>query len=403
MQNLQLPLKMGAKHFVKNKRAYYTYLRNTEPVHKGKFSMMSTYFTSRYADCVNVLKDSRVIRDRRHLQGGRQFPIPLPKSVDILMRSMINQDDPNHRRLRTLVHKAFTPKAIRTLGERIDALTQDLLDKMAAEGTVDLLQSYALPIPVTVIREMVGVNEDEMEDLQHMLKTLIEGLQGVRIVRTLLWDISRSMKFTRKLIARKRREPGDDMLTAFIQAEEDGERLTEDEIVAMTILLVIAGHETTVGLINNFVVAMLQHPEQHQRLKETPELIDSAIEEVLRYTGPVIGTELNFAAEDIELHGVTIPKKAAIIPILGAANFDPTAFDNPDIFDIARTPNKHLGFGQGIHYCLGAPLARLETKIAVTNLFERFPNLQLAVPEADLQFDQVPLFNRYKAVPVVLK
>ncbi len=403
MTQLQLPLKFDGKHFVNNKRAYYTYLRNEDPVHKSKYAMMTTYFVSRYADCVQLLKDPRVIRDRRHLQNGRQFPIPLPKSVDLMMSSMINQDDPNHRRLRSLVHKAFSPRAIRQLGDRIDGLTNRLLDDIATQGEVDLLTAYSLPIPVTVISEMMGVKPNEMDEMRATLATLIEGLKGLRIIRTLLWDVRKSENFLRKLVKRKQAEPGDDILSNLIHTEEEGEKLTEDETVAMAMLLILAGHETTVGLINNFVATMLQHPDQHQRLKENPDLIDSAIEEVLRYTGPVIGTEMNYASEDIEWHGVTIPQKSVMIPLLGAGNFDPEVFDDPDTFDIARTPNRHLGFGHGIHYCLGAPLARLETKIAVTNLFERFPDIQFAIPEEKLVFDEVALFNRYTAVPVKVK
>ncbi len=403
MTKLQLPIKLDGKHFVNNKRAYYTYLREEAPVHKTKYTMMTAYVVSRYADCVQLLKDPRVIRDRRHLQGGRQFPIPVPKSVDLMMSSMINQDDPNHRRLRSLVHKAFSPRAIRKLGDRIDTLTHQLLDDIGKKGEVDLLEAYSLPIPLTVISEMMGVREAEMDAMHDTLSTLIDGLKGLRIVRTLLWDVRRAERFIRQLVKRKQVEPEDDILSSLIHTEEEGEKLTEDETVAMAILLILAGHETTVGLINNFVAAMLQHPDQHQRLKEQPALVDSAIEEVLRYTGPVIGTELNFASEDIVWHGVTIPKKSVVFPMLGAANFDPEAFDDPDTFDIARTPNRHLGFGHGIHYCLGAPLARLETKIAVTNLFERFPNLQLAVPQDQLVFDEVALFNRYTAVPIRVK
>lgn len=211
----------------------------------------------------------------------------------------------------------------------------------------------------------------------------------------------RLVKLTHKLIAQKRVNPADDILSGLIQAEEEGDRLTEDELVAMVFLLILAGYETTVHLITNSVATLLQHPEQLAKLRADPELMPSAVEEILRFSGPVHATERCYTTEDITLHGVTIPKGELVFPLLGAANRDPAVFDNPDTFDITRTPNKHLGFGQGIHYCLGAPLARIETQIALKTLLDRNPNLRLAAPEA-LRFTTVPGFHSYERLPVVL-
>ena len=209
-------------------------------------------------------------------------------------------------------------------------------------------------------------------------------------------------KFIRELIRQKRLNPQNDLLSGLIQAEEDGGRLTEDELVSMVFLLTAAGYETTVQLITNGVLTLLQHPDQLDRLRSQPELIESAVEEILRFSGPVHGTKPEYASEDIVMHGVTIPKGSAVLVLLGAANHDPAAFDNPEIFDITRTPNKHIGFGSGIHACLGAPLARMETKLALTNLLKRNPNLRLAIDPSMLEVQRRRGWHTYKTLPVVL-
>ena len=234
------------------------------------------------------------------------------------------------------------------------------------------------------------------------MKVLSEGLSGWSILRSIFWDLPGTVKFVRQLIARKRTNPQDDILTALLQAEEEGEKLTEDELVSMVFLLIIAGYETTVHLITNAVVTLLQHPDQLARLRARPTLMESAIEEILRYNGPIHGSKPGYALEDVELHGVTIPKGAAVIPLFAAANHDPAVFENPQLFDIERSPNRHLGFGQGIHYCLGAPLARLETTIALQTLLARTPNLHLTVKPQDLKVQKIPLWHRYESLPVKL-
>jgi cytochrome P450 len=319
---------------------------------------------------------------------------------------MITEDDPEHRRLKGLVHKAFTSRAINQLGERIETLTQELLDKAELEskanGSVDLMQAYSLPIPVTVISEMMGVDAEDMPEFTKSMRILSEGMTGWGILRTMLWDMRFLVKFLRSIIEKKRQNPGDDILTSLIQAESDGDKLSEDELLSMVFLLIIAGYETTVHLINNVVITLLKHPEQLQKLRGNPELIDSAIEEVLRFDGPIQATKPCYPIEDVTLHGVTIPKGTMTIPLLGAGNHDPDAFENPDVFDIRRESNHHLGFGQGIHYCLGAPLARMETKIAVKNLLARSPNLQFTIDPKDLEQQHMPLWVRKKSLPVTL-
>lgn len=401
--DIKTPINISSKNFTYHKYAYYKWLREEAPVCKGNFAVVNLYLLSRYHDCVSMLKDPRFVRNRTTATGGSRMPFPAPKSVALLSQSMIVEDEPAHRRLRNLVHKAFTPRALTRLEERIEHLTHELLDKAEKQGNVDIKEAYALPIPVTVISEMVGVRDADMEKFRDSMQVLTNGLSGWSLFRTLFWDMRSSSAFVRELIAYKRANPQDDILTALIQAEEEGDKLSEDELVSMVFLLIIAGYETTVHLITNSVVTLLQHPDQLARLQEHPELLESAIEEIMRYNGPVHGTKLGYAVEDVTLHGVTIPKGAAVMPLLGAANHDPAVFENPEVFDIARTPNRHLGFGQGIHYCLGAPLARLETRIALKNLLERNPNLHLAVAPEHLQLQNIPGWHRYERVPVMLR
>lgn len=399
---LQLPLDLNSKEFANNKYAYYKWLREEAPVYKGKVSVIDAYLLSRYDDCVKFLKDPRFVRNRTTATGGGRFPFPLPKSVSLMANSMITEDEPDHRRLRDLVHQAFTRQTLAKMAGRIEQLTNDLLDKAEPQGTVDLKQAYALPIPVTVIQEMVGVADEDMPRFYNGVKALSDGFSGLTMLRTFFWDMPRLSKFVRQLIDRKRSNPQEDILTKLIQAETEGTKLSEDEMVSMVFLLIIAGYETTVYLILNSVLTLLQHPDQFARLQSEPELINSAVEEILRYRGPVQGTKPAYALEDVTIHGVTIPTGSAVFPLLGAANHDPDVFENPEMFDITRSPNKHLGFGSGIHTCLGAPLARMETIIAITNLIKRNPNLHLAVDASELELINIPLWHRYKSLPIIL-
>ena len=398
---IKQPLDLSSRHFQYNKQAYYKWLRENHPVCRTSVSIIKVFLLSRHQDCLDILKDDRFVRDT----GGFPIPIPLPKSVKLMMKSMINTDGEQHRRLRSLVHKAFTPGRLAALEGRIEQLTHDLLDQLDGSSTrnqLDLTKAYSLPIPVTVIAEMVGVDPNDVPKFASYVDKLASGFTKLRMLKTMYWDVPKISNFVRQLINQKRTKPGEDILTGLIEAQEEGDRLSEDELVAMVFLLIVAGHETTVHLISNSVVTLLDHPDSLSRLKAEPELWDSAVEELLRFSGPVLATKPMFAKEDVVLHGVTIPKGKAIMPLLGAGNFDPEAFDNPEQFDITRSPNKHLGFGKGIHYCLGASLARMETKIALRNLFDRYPDLKLAVPKDQLEFQKMPGWSRYQKVPVAL-
>ena len=379
-------LNLNSRDYADHKYAYYKYLREHDPVHKGSFVLgMKGYFITHYDDCVAMLKDDRFVRRRSTATGGkRNLPFPVPKSITLMMNGMINVDDPEHRRLRTLVHKAFTPRQIAKLDGRVREVTHQLLDEVEKQDVVELRMQVARPIPVTVIAEMMGVDLKQMPAFIDLMQHISVGLSGFKIAKVLLYHLPKAVKFVRGMIEEKRKNPGDDILTGLIQAEEEGERLSEDELIAMVFLTVVAGYETTYNLITNAIYTLLYYPEVLERLRREPELMDSAIEEIMRYNGPVHSTKLEYATEDVTIRGVRIPKGSLVVPLLGSANHDPAHFENPEVFDITRTPNKHLGLGMGMHYCLGAPLARMETKVALEALLERYPDLRLAIPKEEV-------------------
>jgi len=394
------PINLNSAEFNNDKFAWYEQIRENLPVHQAKVSIIKVFTIARYDDCTSILKDPRVLRNRSTITGGGRFPFPMPKAIKPIAESMIVEDDPNHRRLRELVRRAFRPQAIEVLETKIDQYSNELLDGLSLKKEFDLQSDYALAIPMRMIGDMMGLSREAIPQFKEMFSILTKGFGGWRIFRTLFWDMPDTVRFVRELIGQKRDHPGDDILTGLIEADAEGDRLTEDEIVAMVFLLIVGGYETTVHLITNGVLTLLENPEQLARLRDNPELINSAVEEILRHRGPVQSTKPGYAAEDIQLHGVTIPKGKPIMPLFGAANHDPRAFDNPQVFDIGRTPNRHLGFGHGNHFCLGAHLARAEARFGILNLLQRFPNLKLAGDPASLKLQNMPGWHRYDGLPV---
>ncbi len=404
MLDVTKPVNLASAEFSANKFTYLEQMREAGPVRQDRISVLKVYSITGYADCAALLKDPRILRNRATATGGgRRFPFPLPKSISLLAENMINEDDPTHRRLRDLVRHAFKPQAIAQLESQIDSFSHELLDVMDQQQQVELQSQYALQIPTRMIAGMLGLDSAEMPRFQKSLKVLTQGLSGWSIVRTLLFDMPASIAFVRELVAAKREQPADDILSGLIQAESDGDRLREDEIVGMVFLLIIAGYETTVHLITNGMLTLLQNPEQLEQLRADPGLMGSAVEEILRHRGPIQSTKPGYAIEDIEIQGTLIPRGKPIMPLFGAANHDPNAFDNPQRFDITRTPNHHLGFGHGVHYCLGAHLARAETAIGLRNLIRRFPKLALATPVQALRLQSLPGWHRYHELPLTLK
>lgn len=401
-QALQQPLKIGSREFAESKYEIYARMREQAPVCRVKMAGLEMYAVSRYQDCIDIVSDPRLARNRTKATGKSRFPIPLPKSVMSVALSMIVEDDPEHRRLRNMVNRSFRPSAIERVSGQVRVFSAELLDSIEPRGKVDLLADYCKPIPSAVIAKIVGVSESEMPAFQNSIRILSDGLSGWNVLRSFFWDLRKASRFMRDLIDRKKSDPGEDILTYLLEEEEEGSRLSEDELVAMLFLLIIAGFETTTHMISNGVLALLQHPDQLARLRAEPALIDSAVEEMLRFCGPVHGSKQAYAKEDIVLHGVEIPKGAPVVPIWGSANHDPDAFDQPERFDIGRSPNHHLAFGHGSHFCLGSQLAKMEVRIAVQTLLERNPDLRLAVDPADLRLQRMPFWHRYESMPIEL-
>jgi len=400
MIDLDKPLNFSAPEYINNKFDVMERLREERPVHTAKISVMKVYTVARYDDCAALLKDPRVLRNRSTITGGSRFPFPVPKSVKPLVESMIQEDDPNHKRLRNLVRHAFKPQAIKEIEASIDSYSNELLDGLEKQPSFDLREDYALKIPVRMIADMLGVDRDDMPRFQQTFGVLTKGFSGWRFLKTMFADLPKTVAFAERLIEKKRANPGDDILTGLIQAEEDGDRLTPNELLGMVFLLIVAGYETTVHLICNGVLTLLEHPESLEQLRADPELIAPAVEEILRHRGPVQSTKPGWAAEDITLHGITIPKGKPVMPMLAAANHDPRAFENPLTFDITRYPNHHLGFGHGIHFCMGAHLARAEARLGIANLVNRLPDLRLAIPASELELETMPGWHRYQSMPL---
>lgn len=396
-------LNLAAPHVRQNPYPIYARLRREDPValvHLPFFG--KTYFISRYDDVAAAFKDPRISTDV--LAGTRANGISgrlAPRSISVLGQNMLTKDDPEHRRLRDLVHKAFTPKRIQEMAIRVQTVTDELLDKAASKGDVDLVADFALPIPLVIISEMLDVPEADRMAFHRLTAAFLESTTSGLLHTVLSYGkLKQIIAYFERLIAARRQNLGDDLVSALIEAEDAGDRLSEGELVGMLFLLLLAGHETTVNLIASGTLALLEHPDQLERLRAQPELFDSALEELLRYTNPVELSTPRFAKEAFTWHGVDIPAGHRILVGVGSANRDETVFANPDVIDITRSPNKHLAFGFGVHYCLGAPLARMEGKIALQTLLDRFPHLTLVKPVAQLTWRSSTLVRGLKALPV---
>jgi cytochrome P450 PksS len=312
---------------------------------------------------------------------------------------MVDLDPPDHTRLRQFVHKAFTPRLIEQMRERVQTLANDLLDAVARKGEMDLIREYALPLPMIIITEILGVPIQDRDKFHKWSKVIVAVDQfnaNWRVIPA-VWMFNR---YLRRFFKVRRADLRDDLVSALIQGEEAGDRLSEDELLAMVFLLLVAGHETTVNLIGSGTLELLRHPDQMEKLRRDPSLIKSAVEELLRFTAPVFMSTERYAREDVRIQGVTIPCGEMALGVIGSANRDETVFENPDTMDIEREPNKHLSFGHGIHYCLGAALARLEAQIAINTLLERMPKLRLKGSPEALRWRRSLILRGLESLPV---
>jgi len=380
----------------------YEQMRHHSPVVclKGPVTDRPIWFFTDYEDVQWALKEPRFIKDaRRNLPpelATRYQPASDGDAVfEAINYHLLNLDPPDHTRLRALVHKAFTPRTIADLQPRIHSIAQSLLDNMARRREGDLIDDFAYPLPITVIGEMLGIGTDNQAKFREWTRFLL--INGTSQQAQLA--VMEFVQFINELIDERQKHPTSDILSNLVHAEEAGDTLNRLELLSMVFLLLVAGHETTVNLIGNGTLALLQHPDQMETLRRDPSLIQTAVEEILRYNGPVETPTLRFASQDVAYKGHTMRAGDIILPSLLAANRDPKVFNNPNTFDITRDPNPHVAFGYGIHYCLGAPLARIEGSIAINALVQRFPDLRLSVPANELVWNDSMLLHGMNAMP----
>lgn len=383
---------------------FYARLRSQDPVHWDE--ELGFWVLTRYADIASVYQDPRFSRAQGLRRGYERLPESEQSVAEPVYRSfsktMFYSDPPYHTRLRGLVNSAFTPTAIEEMRPYVQKTVDGLLDSVQANGSMDMIHDFAYPLPILVIARMLGLPAEDRVQFKKWSDDLFAILGSVPHSPDLMERAAHSLtdltEYITELSEARRMHPQNDLLTGLVEAVEEGERLTQEELVANVIILLSAGHETTSNLIGNGLLALLQHPDQLQKLRQQPHLIASAVEEMMRYDNPV-QIAYRSAAEDVEVGGKCIRKGDLVNSILAAGNRDPERFTEPNCFDITRDEGRQLGLGLGIHFCLGAPLLRLEAQVAFNILLRRFPKMELATEQ--LEWQEHPIFRGVKALPVV--
>jgi cytochrome P450 len=380
------------------------------------------WFVTRYAEAVAFLKDderfandpSSALTEEEYAQLFQQATEHLSveqqqmaaQTDEILRRNLLAVDPPDHSRLRRLVAIPFTPKYIEGLRPRVQAIADALLDAVEARTDetgrreMELISDFAYPLPLTVISEMLGIPLADRDAFREWSQAAVSFTPADRANPAVTAKLIEFIAYLRRLVADKRSHPGDDLLSGLVLAEAEGDKLSENELLSMIFLLIVAGHETTVNLIGNGMLALFEHPEQRARLQEDPNLLKAAIEEMLRYYGPVEMSLTRWVRQDTEFGGQRLRRGEQILALLASANHDGEQFPNPDVFDISREPNRHAAFGTGIHSCLGATLARLEGQIAFATLLSRLPDLALAIPRAEVRWRDATFLRGLTQLPV---
>jgi cytochrome P450 len=382
--------------FFADPHGIYRRLREEGPVRPATPERgLRVWLVTRYAEARELLADPRLSKDSTRALG--LFPPGAAQAhASSLAAHMLNSDPPDHTRLRKLVNRAFTARTVARLRPRIEEITDRLLDDVAAAGSVDLVQTFAFPLPITVICELLGVPDADSDRFREWTKPFVAAASPEELQRA----HEEMLAYLVDLVAAKRREPADDLLSALVTVSDEGDRLSADEIVAMAFLLLVAGHETTVNLIVNSVLALLLHPDQLAVLRADRSLLPGAVEEFLRYEGPINIATVRFTTQPIQVGEVEIPANEFVMISLLSANRDGERFPDPDQLDITRSAGGHLAFGHGIHYCLGAPLARLEAEIALGRLLDRFPKLELDTDPDALEWRISTLIRGPQTMPV---
>ncbi len=394
----QLPMPFDAA-FIADPGPTFATWRATGRVHRVRIPEGEpAWVVPRYADVRALLADPRLSLSWSRGRKGGYTGWPLTRA---LSQMLLNLDPPDHTRLRRLVSKAFTPRRVESLRAGIQARADELLDAMPPAGT-DLISSYAAPLPVAVICELLGVPVDESAQFRTWASALITPADVAGDQATKAQEAVAGLEaYIAALIAAKRAAPGDDLMSDLVAVRDRDDALTEHELMSMAFLVLLAGYETTVHLIGNSVLALLTHPDQLAALRANPSLLRTGTEELLRFAGPGAVAIRRFAAEDIELDGVTIPSGDLVLLLVGSANRDPDCVTDPDRLDLTRTDVPHLGLGHGAHYCLGAGLARLEAEIAIGTLVRRFPDLALDGSPDDLAWRSSFRIRGLRRLPVL--
>jgi hypothetical protein len=398
---------LAALEFYADPHPVFHQLREQAPVYWSE--AWGAWLLTRYDDVSAVLRQAD-----RFSSAGRvrylleQLPSETRRQVSAVERhyeiGLAHSDPPDHTRLRALLNRVFTPRMIEERRPRIQRVVDDLLDQIADNGQMDIIADFAYPLPATIIAEMIGAPSSDIALFRQWATDVNRLFElGGRIEASSAQALQTSLQgmkaYIAGLVAERQRQPQDDILGRLVAAEEQADKLTLDELASTAVTFFVAGHETTTNLIGNGLLALLRHPDQLAELRDNPALINSAVEEMLRYD-PSVPRGWRIATQDVEMRGKTIRKGALLFPILSAANRDPEHFPDPDRFDIRRQPNRHLAFGYGIHFCLGAPLARLEAEVAVNTILRRFPDIQLA--DAPLTWRRDIAIRSLNALNVVL-
>jgi cytochrome P450 len=388
--------KLFSAEFIQNPYPSYSKLRETDPVHYVHFpDGQRGWLVTSFDDGAAVLKDARFIKDYSKLYGGSM------EGMSVFTQNMLFSDPPDHKRLRGLAQKAFTPKMISGMRGRIQEITDELLDAIEGIESVNLIDEFAFPLPIIVICEILGVPSEDRDKFRLWSNSLIEGTSG-EVGVSVYEHMTQFIQYLGQWFQKVRGNPDDSLISKLIETEEEGDRLSEKELYGLVSLLIIAGHETTVNLIGNTVLALISNPDQQEMLRNQPELVPQAIEESLRFNGPVEFSTSRWASEDMEFCGKEIRRGDVVVVALNAANHDPEKFEEPERFDPLREKSPHLAFGMGIHFCLGAPLARLEGEIAISGLLSRFEDIRLAVDESELTWRPGMIVRGVKELPVSL-
>ena len=385
----------------------YAELRRTAPVSRvihRETRKVEAFMLTRYDDVLTLHSDPRFSSDPFKRSRGTALVKVMPRMFRLLVDSMVFKDDPEHKRLRNLVNKAFTPKMVQRMTDDIQVTADRLLDRLVGKGDVDLVADLAVPLPLSVIASMLGVDDRDRDEFQHAVERLTQAAGDGNLVGMLrmLPTGRRMMRLFQRLADERRAEPDDRLISALVQASEGDDALSGQEIVAMIFLLLLAGHDTTSNLIGSSILTLIEHPQQRQRLRDDPSLIGTAVEELLRFTTPVPCGATRILLDDVELSGVVLPKGSEVLGMIISANRDDAVFDDPDRLDLGRKPNRHLSFAFGSHFCLGNQLARLEARIALCGLVERFDRIELAVPQSQLRWKSTESLRGLRSLPLRL-